>query len=198
MPLAEKMVRQWAGIERAMKSANHDPSFTAGHRSGSTKLVDPGAPSSIRALAISPIRDLPRPQRGAVVALVKPTDQGGGKRRGAFKTLPPFFWRLAPFPFAGLPIVAGDTAPYHFVAPVVAYHDERNEIAAAETNRAKACHDHELRYLTHRSVSLRQARHALELQLQDEPQTYVASVGSPRREIGRLSRFPYSSPVHSG
>jgi hypothetical protein len=27
MPLAEKMVRQWAGIERAMKFANHDPSF---------------------------------------------------------------------------------------------------------------------------------------------------------------------------
>ena len=27
MPLAEKMVRQWAGIERAMKFANRDPSF---------------------------------------------------------------------------------------------------------------------------------------------------------------------------
>lgn len=27
MPLAEKMARQWAGIERAMKFANHDPSF---------------------------------------------------------------------------------------------------------------------------------------------------------------------------
>jgi hypothetical protein len=27
MPLADKMVRQWAGIERAMKFANNDPSF---------------------------------------------------------------------------------------------------------------------------------------------------------------------------
>ena len=27
MPPADKMARQWAGIERAMKFANHDPSF---------------------------------------------------------------------------------------------------------------------------------------------------------------------------
>jgi hypothetical protein len=27
MLLADKMARQWAGIERAMKFANHDPSF---------------------------------------------------------------------------------------------------------------------------------------------------------------------------
>ena len=27
MPLADKMVRQWAGIERAMKFANHNPAF---------------------------------------------------------------------------------------------------------------------------------------------------------------------------
>jgi hypothetical protein len=27
MPLADKMARQWAGIEQAMKFANHNPAF---------------------------------------------------------------------------------------------------------------------------------------------------------------------------
>jgi hypothetical protein len=27
MPFADKMARQWAGIERAMKFANHNPAF---------------------------------------------------------------------------------------------------------------------------------------------------------------------------
>jgi hypothetical protein len=31
-----------------------------------------------------------------------------------------FFRRLSPFPFASLPVVAGDTALDHFVAPTVA------------------------------------------------------------------------------
>jgi hypothetical protein len=90
-------------------------------------------------------------------------DQGGGKRRGGISiSRLPFFWRFAPLPFAGLPIVAGDTTLYHFVAPLVSYHDERDEIAAAKANRAKTRHDHELRYLTHRSVSLRQTPHLLD------------------------------------
>jgi hypothetical protein len=29
-------------------------------------------------------------------------------------------WRLPPFPFAGLPVVAGDAALDHFVAPLIA------------------------------------------------------------------------------
>jgi hypothetical protein len=54
-----------------------------------------------------------------------------------------------PFPFAGLRVVTGNTAPNHFVAPFVARYDERNEIAAAKTKPAKSDHDDELRQLTH-------------------------------------------------
>ena len=61
----------------------------------------------------------------------------------------PIFWRLAPFPFAGLPVVAGDTTLNHFIAPFVACHDERDEVAAAKTKPAKGGHDNELRQLTH-------------------------------------------------
>ena len=42
-----------------------------------------------------------------------------------------------PFPHASLPVVASDTALDRFVAPVVACHDERDEIAAAEAKRAE-------------------------------------------------------------
>ena len=54
------------------------------------------------------------------------------------------FWRLAPFPFAGLPIVASDAALDHFVAPFVARQDEANEIAAAKAKPAKGNHDNDL------------------------------------------------------
>jgi hypothetical protein len=60
-----------------------------------------------------------------------------------------FLWRLSPFPFAGLLIVAGNIAPNHFVAPFVARYDERNEIAAAKAKRAERHHDDELQLLTH-------------------------------------------------
>ena len=53
-------------------------------------------------------------------------------------------WRLSPFPFAGLPVVAGDTALDHFVAIFVARHDKRSEIAEAKAKRAKRDHDDEL------------------------------------------------------
>ena len=55
-----------------------------------------------------------------------------------------FFRRLAPFPFAGLPVVAGDATFDHFVAPAVAYHDERGEITATKAKPAKGDHDDEL------------------------------------------------------
>jgi dienelactone hydrolase len=47
------------------------------------------------------------------------------------------FRRLSPFPFAGLPVVAGDTAFDHFVAPPIARHDEGGEVAAAEAKGAE-------------------------------------------------------------
>jgi hypothetical protein len=55
-----------------------------------------------------------------------------------------FFRRLSPFPFAGRPIVAGDAALDHFVAPLIARHDERGEIAAAEAKRAERHHNDDL------------------------------------------------------
>src|SRR6266700_403408 len=79
--------------------------------------------------------------------------RGGGKRRGEdIQSWLPFFWWLAPFPFAGVPVVAGDAALNHFVAPFVACHDERGEIAAAKAKRAKGYHDDELQQLAHHSV----------------------------------------------
>jgi hypothetical protein len=46
------------------------------------------------------------------------------------------FRRLSPFPFAGLPVVAGDTALDHFVTPLVACRDKGGEVAAAEAKSA--------------------------------------------------------------
>jgi hypothetical protein len=65
----------------------------------------------------------------------------------------PRFRRLSPFPFAGLPVVAGDTALDHFVAPLVACDDEGGEVAAAEAKSAESDHDDELQTFTHGVVS---------------------------------------------
>ena len=46
--------------------------------------------------------------------------------------------RLSPFPFAGVPIVAGDVALDHFVAPLVARHDKGGQVAEAKANAANA------------------------------------------------------------
>ena len=51
--------------------------------------------------------------------------------------------------FPSRPVVAGDTALDHFVAPPIACHDERGETAAAKTESAKGYHDDELQKLTH-------------------------------------------------
>src|SRR5262249_26193382 len=61
--------------------------------------------------------------------------------------------RLAPFPFAGVPIVAGDAALDHFVAPLVARHDEGSEEAATEAKRTEGHQDDELQQLTPRTSS---------------------------------------------
>jgi hypothetical protein len=46
-------------------------------------------------------------------------------------------WRLTPFPFAGLPVVAGDATLCHFTAPFVALYDERYEIPAQSKSRRR-------------------------------------------------------------
>src|SRR6266571_1949888 len=53
-------------------------------------------------------------------------------------------WRLPPFPFAGLPVVAGNTALDHFVTPLIARHDDGSEVAAAEAKRAERHHNDDL------------------------------------------------------
>ena len=50
------------------------------------------------------------------------------------------FRRLSPFPFARVPVVAGDMALDHFVAPLIARHDEGSEVAAAEAKRGERHH----------------------------------------------------------
>jgi hypothetical protein len=70
-------------------------------------------------------------------------DHGGGKRRAGY-SISGFFRQLSPFPFAGVPVVAGDAALDLFVAPFVARHDEGREIAAAKAKRAERRHDDEL------------------------------------------------------
>jgi hypothetical protein len=57
------------------------------------------------------------------------------------------------FPFAGLPVVAGDSALDHFVAEAVARNEEGDAVAAAKAKRAERRHDDELQQLTHRSSS---------------------------------------------
>ncbi|MGB8632401.1 MAG: hypothetical protein WCD69_24005, partial [Xanthobacteraceae bacterium] len=74
--------------------------------------------------------------RGAISLFL----QEGGKRRG-IQNLAALLSAVAPFPLASLPIVATDTAPYHFVTM------NAIEAAAAKANRAKACHDYKLRVL---------------------------------------------------
>ena len=62
--------------------------------------------------------------------------------------------RLAAFPFAGVPIVAGDATLDHFVAPLVARHDEGSEVAAPEAKRAERHHNEgPQEQLAHRSSS---------------------------------------------
>jgi hypothetical protein len=87
---------------------------------------------------------------GFVVCLNRP------RRREAAdgQSISRFFRLLSPFPFAGLPVVARDVALDHFVAPFVACHNERGEIAAAKAKRAKARHNDELQRFTHRSPPL--------------------------------------------
>jgi hypothetical protein len=64
------------------------------------------------------------------------TDQG--RREAAGIQLSRFPRRLTQFQFAGLPIVVGDAALDHFVAPLVARHDEGGEVAAAKQNAPNA------------------------------------------------------------
>src|SRR5215472_16385132 len=59
------------------------------------------------------------------------------------------YWRLAPFPFAGVPIVTGDAALDHFAAPLVARHDEGGQVAEAKAKYGERRHDDELQPLTH-------------------------------------------------
>ncbi len=77
-------------------------------------------------------------------------DRPGRREAARSHSISRFLRRLSPFPFAGVPVVAGDAALDHFVAPFVACHDERGEITAAKAKRAKGPHDDELQQLTHR------------------------------------------------
>jgi hypothetical protein len=76
----------------------------------------------------------------------------GPRRREAAggHSISSFFGRLSPFPFAGVPIVAGDAALDHFIAPLIACDDECGEIPAAEANGAESDHNENLqRQLVH-------------------------------------------------
>src|SRR6516162_7615290 len=55
-----------------------------------------------------------------------------------------FLRRLSPFPFAGVPVVASDAPLDHFVAPLIARHDEGSEVAAAIAKRAERHHKDDL------------------------------------------------------
>jgi hypothetical protein len=76
--------------------------------------------------------------------LLKRPGDAAGFSSASGHSISRLFWRLAPFPTAGLPVVAGDTALDHFVAPLVARHDEGSEIAAAEAERAERHYNKEL------------------------------------------------------
>jgi hypothetical protein len=83
------------------------------------------------------------------------TDQGGGKRREeAVQSRLPFFWWLPPFPFTGVPVVTGDTALDHFVAPAVSLNNKRDAVAAAKADGPERHHNADLQQqLTHEEPS---------------------------------------------
>src|SRR5262249_1918723 len=60
------------------------------------------------------------------------------------RSISSFFWRLSPFPFAGLPVVASRPALGHFVAEQISRHKEAREVAAGEAERAKCYVDGDL------------------------------------------------------
>jgi len=65
-----------------------------------------------------------------------------------------FFRRLFPFPFAGLPVVAGHTALDHFVAPAVSLNNKRDAVAAAKADGPEHHHNADLQQqLTHEEPS---------------------------------------------
>jgi hypothetical protein len=61
-------------------------------------------------------------------------DKPGRREAAAGYSLSRFFRRLAPFPFAGVPIVSRVAALDHFVAPAVAYDDESGQVTTAEAD----------------------------------------------------------------
>jgi hypothetical protein len=52
-----------------------------------------------------------------------------------------------------VPIVTGDAALDHFVAPLVARHDECGQVAEAKAKRGERRHDDELQLFTHCTIS---------------------------------------------
>ena len=67
------------------------------------------------------------------------------------------FRQLSPFPIAGLRVVAGGAALYHFVVKSGARHDERGEIATGKAGCAGGEHDDKFQQrLTHCSVLIQQ------------------------------------------
>src|ERR1700720_2877704 len=136
-------------------------------RKSSTPPKPPSLPriASIRRRARASIRRSAAPLRGTSAKNLAASSSSAGAygawnggRAAVTSSMPVFyrvrdkagwgrsisFWRLAPFPFAALPVVASDAALDHFVAPFVAGHDERGEIAAAKTKPAKGNHDDHL------------------------------------------------------
>ena len=79
-------------------------------------------------------------------------DRPGRREAGDGHSIFRLFRRLSPFPLAGLPVVAGDSALDHFVAPAVACNNEGDQITTAEAKRSEAGHDHELQQITHCSA----------------------------------------------
>jgi hypothetical protein len=57
-------------------------------------------------------------------------------------------------PCAGLPVVTSGAAPDHFVAPLIARHDEGSEVAAAETKGAEPHHNFAIFAAIRRASSL--------------------------------------------
>ena len=83
---------------------------------------------------------------------VTSADQGGGKRREVIlpglakgkQGLVAPTCLLSPFPLASPFVVVCKTALNHVVAPLIARHDECNEVAAAEAKHAERGHKAEL------------------------------------------------------
>jgi hypothetical protein len=98
------------------------------------------------------------------------------------------FRRLSPFPFAALPVVASDAAPDHFVAPLIARHDEGSSLIAPVLFKGFALQFKFVSRLARREGAMQKTHDALvKLALFCANQARTSTMKDAAREAWRLA-----------